>query len=268
MSIETIQDLSKNFTPDEEMQGVLDRSQQMFSEERWNSLEILEEIHKHRHQLKEPFTSFEPVLGGKPGGFTYQAFLHISKGLDTPASFDLEHTKSQRQKLVGRLELLLKDGAAEAFRIHSRSLHLAVLLRNKELLQRLLDEGQNPDESWPISGWTALHLATQENRKDLVDALLKAETKANTKDKFGHTPLSYASKGGHSEIERLIRERSRRVQSNAAYEAMQINSPINPFDEHLIIEGNTAYDASLQVNYPIAQDVFRRILEARDVRRQ
>jgi hypothetical protein len=125
------------------MQRVLDQSQQKLLAERCNSLEILEEIHKHRHQLKEPFTSCDPVLGGKPAGFTDQAFPDMSKGLDTPALFDLKNTKTQRQKLVGRLKLLLNDGGAETFRIHSRSLHLATLLDNNELLKRLLDQGQN-----------------------------------------------------------------------------------------------------------------------------
>jgi ankyrin repeat protein len=255
------------------MQKILDRSQQKLPAQRCNSLEILEEIHRYRHQLKEPFTSFELLLGGNPGGFTYQAFLIISGALDTFVSFDSKSTKTQRQKLVGRLKLLLKDGAAEAFRTHSPSLHLAVLLDRKDTLERLLDQGQNPDEPWPKSGWTALHLAAQENKKDFVDALLKANTKANAKDKFGFTPLHYASNGGHSEIGYLLLKRSRVVLSNMAYDqAIQLNAPIGAEEwlrsSHLTIRNIRASGNSIQVNHFIQADALRQLLEARDMARK
>ncbi|KAJ4176195.1 hypothetical protein NW767_015531 [Fusarium falciforme] len=141
------------------------------------------------------------------------------------------------------------------------------------MLERLLAQGQNPDEPWPKSGWTALHLAAQENKKDFVDALLKANTKANAKDKFGFTPLYYASKGGHSEIEYLLRERSRVIHYNMAYDqSIQINGPIGGEDwlrsAHITIQNNRARGHSVQVNHSISADVFRQLLEARDMARK
>ncbi|XDG01739.1 hypothetical protein ABKA04_001354 [Annulohypoxylon sp. FPYF3050] len=145
----TIQDIAKNFTPGAEMQRIFDGTQHELPEKRWNCLDALEEIHKHRSQLKEPFVSFDSLLGNGPGGYIYQAFLKISEELDTWVPYSQEHTKKQREKQLKRLELILGDGAAEAFRTHSSSLHLAVLFGDEARLKELLDQGQDPNDQWP-----------------------------------------------------------------------------------------------------------------------
>lgn len=191
------------------MQGILDATQERLPSKRLNSLDILEEIHKYRYQLKEPFVSFEPLLDAKPGGFAYQALLKISSELDTPVSYDQPTTKKQRKKHLGRLRLILDDGGAEAFHAHSRSVHLAVLLSGKEMLIKLLDNGQNSDEQWSTSGWTALHLAAEENQFDCVHVHLDALANAKLKNKHELTPLHYAPKGDDRRIEELLSFRRR-----------------------------------------------------------
>jgi hypothetical protein len=272
-STETIADLLKDFDLGEAMQNILDRSQQVAPARRWNSLEILEEIHKHRHQIKEPFTSFESLLGGKTGGFTYQAFIIISDLLDTVVPFEAKSTKEQRQEVIDRLELLLEDGAADTYRTHSSSLQLAVLLDKKEVFNKLLSQRWNTDEAWPKSGWTALHLAAQENKKDFVDILLTTNTTPNTRDKFGLTPLHYASKAGHAEIQRLLETRSRVIRHNMAYDqAMMVNGPIGEdtwaTTAHITVSDNLAKGKSVQVNHFISSDQVRLTLEALNMARK
>ncbi|KAI1092469.1 hypothetical protein F5B19DRAFT_201641 [Rostrohypoxylon terebratum] len=191
----TIQDLAKSFTPGAEMQRIFDAAQHELPEKRWNALDVLEEIHRHRNKLREPFISFDLLLGNKPGGYIYQAFLKISEELDTRAPYNQEHSQKQRQKQIKRLELILKDGAAKAFKTHSLSLHLAVLLGDEALLKTLLGKGYDPDEQWPISGWTALHLAAQENKIKCIETLRDYKADPFLKDAWSYQPLTYADEG-------------------------------------------------------------------------
>jgi hypothetical protein len=186
------------------MKEVLDGCSVEFPGKRWSSLSALERIHQYRHCLDEPFTSFEQLLGGEPLGYEYQAFLQITPILDTFAPYT-QVTKTQRKKLLERLILLLTDGpeAMHTFQTHSRSLHLAVLLNKEDLLKRLLssDGQQNPDEPWPNSKWTALHLAVQQKKLEFVDLLLKAGADVNVEDVHEMKPLFYAVQEGYSDIE-------------------------------------------------------------------
>lgn len=132
-----------------------------------------------------------------------QAFLEIATDLDM---FRGEVTR-RRKKLLGRLNLLLKDGARTPFRKYSRSLHLAVLLGEEELLRRLLSEGVDPNESWPRSDWTPLHLAAQKGEAKAVRALLEAKA-AILEDRRGLSPLEYASQEDAMEIQEYMRKSS------------------------------------------------------------
>jgi hypothetical protein len=186
------------------MKEVFDGCLVELPKERWSSLSALERIHHYRHFLHEPFTSFEQLLGGKPLGYEYQAFLQITPILDTFAPYT-QVTKTQRRKLLDRLVLLLTDGpgAMHTFQTHSRSLHLAVLLDEEDLLKRLLssDGQQNPDEPWPNSKWTALHLAVQQKKLEFVELLLKAGADVHVEDVHRMKPLFYAIQEGYSDIE-------------------------------------------------------------------
>ncbi|ORY15383.1 kinase-like domain-containing protein [Clohesyomyces aquaticus] len=197
-------EVEKDFSLGAGMKEVFDGCSAELPEKRWSSLSALERIHQYRHFLYEPFTSFEQLLGGKPLGYEYQAFVQIAPILDTFAPYT-QVTKTQRKKLLDRLLLLLKDGpgAMHTFQTHSRSLHLAVLLNEEDLLRRLLssDGQQNPDEPWQNSKWTALHLAVQQKKLEFVELLLRAGADVNVEDVHKMKPLFYAIQEGYSDIE-------------------------------------------------------------------
>ena len=80
-----------------------------------------------------------------------------------------------------------------------RRLHLAVNKGNLNDLERLLDQGVNPD-SLLQDGTTPLHLASQGGNKGMVELLLNYEANPELKTKNGSTALILASQFGHSEV--------------------------------------------------------------------
>ena len=60
-------------------------------------------------------------------------------------------------------------------------------------------------------GCTPLHLAAQEDQKEVVEYLLEQGASKDVKDNKGKTPLQYARERGHTEIEQVLqRKRARR----------------------------------------------------------
>lgn len=134
-----------------------------------------------------------------------QAFFRIAEKLDIPI-FGTTTSIMQRKKLLARLELLLKDGAEDLFHAHSRSLHLAVLLGKEGMLGELLSEGLNPDEAWPNSGWTPLHLAAQEGKVEMAQTLLEASADPKPLDHQGYSPINHVSRQNHPGMMELLLE--------------------------------------------------------------
>ncbi|KAH6849805.1 hypothetical protein B0I37DRAFT_369913 [Chaetomium sp. MPI-CAGE-AT-0009] len=62
------------------------------------------------------------------------------------------------------------------------------------MLEKLLDRNLDPDEQWPVSGWTALHMAAQQGSKDMVRRLLDRKANASRRDARGWTAQQYASR--------------------------------------------------------------------------
>ncbi|KAF2826580.1 hypothetical protein CC86DRAFT_405852 [Ophiobolus disseminans] len=190
----TLQEVEKDFKPSIDMDEILIKCCNQDPAERWSSLTALQRIHRYQHFLQEPYASFQKSLGGNPPGYEYQAFLHIVPALNTKAPFT-GVTRKQRIKLLQRLRLVLTDGQGgwEIFRENCNSIHLAVLFNEEPVLQRLLSvKGQDPDEPWPGSEWTALHLAVQEDRQRLVEILLSANADRQLQDVHEKKAIYYA----------------------------------------------------------------------------
>lgn len=70
----------------------------------------------------------------------------------------------------------------------------------------LLDEGVSPD-CLNNDGWSALHFAAQEGKKEIVEILLKYGGDPTLQIKlgeWGHTPLHYAARNGYKEICQIL----------------------------------------------------------------
>jgi hypothetical protein len=132
------------------------------------------------------------LLGTSPGGYLLQSLVKIASGLDEYAPFGYE-TRSRRQRILGRLELLCDDGAGDLFDRHSESLHLLILLNRQEKFKYLLVAGNNIDvnKQWENSGWTPLHLANQEDKEDMIALLIGHGADLEITDKYRRRPDYY-----------------------------------------------------------------------------
>ncbi|KAI0595650.1 hypothetical protein F4775DRAFT_568507 [Biscogniauxia sp. FL1348] len=79
-------------------------------------------------------------------------------------------------------------------------LALAAALNKTSIAKLLLERKANVNSEVSIIGGTALHLATRNGHKDIVDLLLSEDVDVNQRDRERYTPLHLASINGHREI--------------------------------------------------------------------
>ena len=193
LAIETIEKLERPFKSDP-LHHLLKRCQSKNPIERPSSLSILETAQKYvTGHTERSAASLHSLLGNSLGGYHLQALETISLGLDTREPFTSRISKFHREKIIGRLNFLCEDGAEELFCHYGKSLHLAVLLKQKEKLQTLLQDERDPNEQWKLSGWTPLHLATQEGSQAMINILIGAKADRMVKDSAGFIPENYDS---------------------------------------------------------------------------
>jgi len=75
-----------------------------------------------------------------------------------------------------------------------------------ERLRRLLDAGARVDAR-DYDGRTALHLASSENRLQMVWYLVETRADTNVLDRWGHTPLDDALRNTHDDVAAILTER-------------------------------------------------------------
>lgn len=71
------------------------------------------------------------------------------------------------------------------------SLQTAVDQGRVAAVRELLEAGTSPNERWP-GGWTALHRAAYNGKREIALVLLDAGARMNLKDNQGFTPLHWA----------------------------------------------------------------------------
>ena len=79
----------------------------------------------------------------------------------------------------------------------------ATLYGKKDIVRWLLHELKLDVNEQNIFGYTALHIAAIHNRMECARVLLDAGSQ-NLKDSLGNTPLDWAKRRGHTEMQRLI----------------------------------------------------------------
>lgn len=90
------------------MARLLAETQSSNPKTRMNSLEVLAELCQ---ETGETFQKLRDVPTGVPGGPTLQALFDISKFLDKSFPFTSGHAVRHRKEILGRMNLLLEDGA-------------------------------------------------------------------------------------------------------------------------------------------------------------
>src|SRR5260370_28724702 len=81
----------------------------------------------------------------------------------------------------------------------SVSLVEAVKAGNLLTVQTSLQQRQEPNQTEP-DGTTPLHWAVQQDRLDIVEALISAGAKVNAKNRYGTTPLVLAATTGNASV--------------------------------------------------------------------
>jgi hypothetical protein len=220
------------------MKQILDDCRNEEPNARPSSLTVLELAHRHV-DVKFPSLERELELAqSKP--LIFHAFLTITKQMDNRVPFETDAAFAKRSGQLYRLGLLLHDGALNEFESSCNELQLAVLFAeyinslkekrsgagpqsqplppaaHQDMLEKLLNRDLDPDEQWPISGWTALHIAAQQGSKEMVQRLLNAKANPSQRDARGWTPRQYASR-----IRTLWGEREIQTTSNLAAEKVK-----------------------------------------------
>ncbi len=104
------------------------------------------------------------------------------------------------------LELLIKHGANPNFTTSGTvtTLGQATVYGRLDMIQLLLSWGAKVDGFGAELKKTALMVAAEQGRKDIVEALLAAHADPNFKDKAGLTAFDYAQKNNHSTVLALL----------------------------------------------------------------
>ena len=104
------------------------------------------------------------------------------------------------------LELLLKHGANPNFTSSGpiTTLAQAAFYGRLDMVKLLLDWGAKVDGFVADPKKTALIVAAEQGKKEVVEALLAAKADPNWKDKHGTNALEYAQKNNHKEIVTLL----------------------------------------------------------------
>ena len=86
---------------------------------------------------------------------------------------------------------------------YKESIHYAVIARNLQAIQRLVNEGADVNAKNEV-GWTALQLASLYGYDKVAKLLIKNGAKVDAKDKAGWTALHHASWNGQLRTSKLL----------------------------------------------------------------
>lgn len=104
------------------------------------------------------------------------------------------------QQLLGREPSLAKVRDSAGY----TPLHWAAIDGRKDIVALLLANGAEIDAGTP-QGATPLHLAAGSGRREAVEVLLKNGADLHRRDSNGRTPMARAQAGSHSDVVRLLR---------------------------------------------------------------
>ena len=99
---------------------------------------------------------------------------------------------------------------------------------NETIIQLLLNYGENIDTQMECNGYTALHIACENNNINVVKLLLKNNANLNIQNENGDTPLHIATKLTHLDIAKMLLKAGARtdIQDNDGYTSIEYASSI------------------------------------------
>ncbi len=110
-----------------------------------------------------------------------------------------QHRESAQILLANKAEVNWRNGQG------TTALWIAVNKNDTALVGLLLDNGADPKIKYDTAnGWTVLHLAARDRRKELAELLLAHGANANAQDNTGETPLHLAVSLGEREMVALL----------------------------------------------------------------
>jgi uncharacterized protein len=101
------------------------------------------------------------------------------------------------------ITMLALSGALLSAPVDTGSLIDAVKEGNLPSVKRLLQQHKNPNDA-EADGTTGLYWGIQENRADIVQALIAAGADVNAKNQYGITPLAWALTNGNAGIAKQL----------------------------------------------------------------
>jgi len=121
---------------------------------------------------------------------------HLADGVDVNSKSDIGRTPLDvaiafKQPLI--TDLLRKHGGKTRDELKAaESIEAAAELGNIEAVKQHLDDGTEVNARTE-DGWTALHFAAQNSRREIAELLIANGAEVNAKDKDGRTPIDFAS---------------------------------------------------------------------------
>jgi hypothetical protein len=160
-------------------------------DKRPSGFDIIEDAWEHLDRdTKQLWKPVEHIVHPTDSTCLYEVFRLLAQELDSNLSYDMRRTRETRKNLLKRLQKLLDAGAGEQFERYGTCIHTAVLLKRHEKVRQLIFRGENVKKRWRISGWTPLHLAVQNEDKEMVRILIDYDTEL-LRDTFGYTPFDH-----------------------------------------------------------------------------
>jgi len=127
--------------------------------------------------------------------------------LDNAIKFQKHKTIKLLRKHGGKMSEEL-DAAEQGSKADAPdiTIHEAAGDGNIEVVIQHLDAGTDVNAEQGIPEWTPLHLASQFNRKEVAELLIRKGADMNAKDQDGKTPLDWAIMRKHTETAALLRK--------------------------------------------------------------
>ncbi|GFU11197.1 ankyrin-3 [Nephila pilipes] len=130
---------------------------------------------------------------------------------ETPLQIAIKNDSKKTTKFLLKYKI---DSSIEDASVFSL-LHSAILRGNTKVVEIILDREINIDNNLSPEGYTALHIAAEIGKADLVNLLIMKKADVESKNDLDLTPLHLAVANGHLEVVKTLILKGAKVNSRA-----------------------------------------------------